>query len=187
MEYLVVEFNQEKFKEFLSSGSASPKVMRQYYKVSFETHSPISSEITPKVAHTTAHNTCSIISEEALKTSSATRAARVNVPQGTRRANALVYKVMVKINLTITLLSELYNSRLSRVLSNPCCSTGMPNVKEGVGHVDNKSKIMQRQSVLQIQNAKFIPAFLSGNARSASNTRPAFYLPQNMRPAFCQF
>jgi len=57
-------------------------------------------------------------------------------------------KVMVKINPTIALLSELYNFRLPRVLSNPCGSIGMLNVNEGVVLVDNRSKILQRQSVL---------------------------------------
>ena len=50
LESLVIEFDQGKFKEFLSSGYASPKAMRQYRKVSSETPSLISSEITPKVA-----------------------------------------------------------------------------------------------------------------------------------------
>jgi len=34
VESLVVEFDQENFEKFLSSGSASPKAMRQYRKVS---------------------------------------------------------------------------------------------------------------------------------------------------------
>ena len=37
VESLIVEFDQEKFEEFLSSGSASPKAMRHYRKVSSET------------------------------------------------------------------------------------------------------------------------------------------------------
>ena len=39
VESLVVEFDQGKFDEFLSLGSASPKVMRQYCKISSETRS----------------------------------------------------------------------------------------------------------------------------------------------------
>ena len=50
VESLIVEFDQGKFEEFLSSGSTSPKAMRQYRKVSSETPSLISSGITPKVA-----------------------------------------------------------------------------------------------------------------------------------------
>jgi len=69
VESLVIEFDQEKFEEFLSSGSASPKAMRQYRKISSEIHSRISSEITPEVACITAHNAKGTISEEALKTS----------------------------------------------------------------------------------------------------------------------
>ena len=56
VESLVIEFDQEKFEKFLSSGSASPKAMRQYRKVFSETCFRISSEITPEVARTTAHN-----------------------------------------------------------------------------------------------------------------------------------
>ena len=48
----------------------------------------ISSEITPKVARATAHNASGATSNEVLRTSRAARAFRVNVPQGTRRANA---------------------------------------------------------------------------------------------------
>jgi len=57
IEFLVVEFDQEKFEEFLSSGSTSSKVMQQYRKVSSESRSQISSKITLEVARTTAHNT----------------------------------------------------------------------------------------------------------------------------------
>jgi len=94
-------------------------------------------------------------------------------------------KVVVKINLAIALLSEICNFRFLRVPNNPSDSTGMLNVDEGVMHVDNGSKILQRQSVLQIKNARFIPAFLPGNVRSASNARPTFCLPPNARSAFC--
>ena len=62
----------------------------------------------------------------------------------------------------------------------------MLNIDEGIMHVDNKSKILQKPFVLQIQNARFTPASLSGNARSASNTSPVFHLPQNASLAFCQ-
>jgi len=78
----VVECNQEKFKKFLFSGSASPKAMRHYCKVSSETRSGISSEITPQVARTTAHSASGATSNEVLKTSRATCASCVNVPQG---------------------------------------------------------------------------------------------------------
>ena len=61
--------------------------MRQYRKVSFETRSRISSKITPKVARITAHRPSGATSKEVLKTSRVARVARVNIPQGTRRAN----------------------------------------------------------------------------------------------------
>jgi len=91
MESLVIEFNQEKFKEFLSSSSASPKAMWLYLKISSETRSRISSEISPKVARTTAHNASCAASNEVLKTSCATHTARINVSQETRGANASVH------------------------------------------------------------------------------------------------
>jgi len=78
VESLVIEFNQGKFEEFLFSGFVCPKTMRQHRKVSSETHSRISSEITPKVARTTAHNASGSISEEVLKTSRAACAACIN-------------------------------------------------------------------------------------------------------------
>ena len=68
-------------------------------------------------------------------------------------------KETVKIN-SVVLLSKLCNSRLSGVSNNPCGLTGMMNVDEGDALIDNSMKILQKQSVLQIQNARFIPAFL---------------------------
>jgi len=84
---------------------------------------------------------------------------------------------MVKINPTITLLSEIYNSRLPRVHYNFCESTGMLNVDEGIMLIDNRLKILQRQSA-QIQNARFIAAFLSSSTRTAllfQNASPTFF------------
>jgi len=57
---------------------------------------------------------------------------------------------MVMINLTINLFSELCNFRLPRVPNNPCDSIEMLNVNEGVTLIDNRSKTLQTQSVLQI-------------------------------------
>ena len=85
---------------------------------------------------------------------------------------------MVKINPAITLLFELCNFMLPRVLNNPYRSTGMLNIDEGIVLVDNRLKILRRQSVLQIQNARFIPAFLSSNVRIAllfKNASLAFF------------
>ena len=91
IESLVTEFDQEKFEKFLSLGFASPKAMRHYHKVSSETRSRISSEITPRGARATAHSASGVTSNEVLKTSHAARATRVNIPQGTRMANALAH------------------------------------------------------------------------------------------------
>jgi len=85
---------------------------------------------------------------------------------------------MVKINPAITLLFELCNFMLPRVLNNPYRSTGMLNIDEGIVLVDNRLKILRRQSVLRIQNARFIPAFLSRNVRIAllfKNSSLAFF------------
>jgi len=85
-----IEFDQEKFEEFLSSGSVSSKIMRQYHKVSSEIRSRISLEITPEVVHTTAHNAKDATSEEVLKTSSATY---VNVSQETCKVRVMVHNL----------------------------------------------------------------------------------------------
>ena len=65
--------------------------MRQYRKVSSETHSQISLEISPIVAYTSAYSTSGATSNEVMKISCATHAARVNVSQETRRANVSVH------------------------------------------------------------------------------------------------
>ena len=56
VESLVVEFDQGKFEEFFSSGSASLTAMQQYHKVSSETCFQIFLEIISEVARITAHN-----------------------------------------------------------------------------------------------------------------------------------
>ena len=61
-------------------------------------------------------------------------------------------KVMMKINFSIFLLSKLCDFRLPGVSNNPCDSTEMLNIDEGLVYVDNKSKILQKSSILQIQN-----------------------------------
>ena len=50
VESLVVEFDQVKYEEFLSSGSKSPRVAWQYHRVSSEIHSQILSETSLKIA-----------------------------------------------------------------------------------------------------------------------------------------
>ena len=102
------------------------------------------------------------------------------------------------------------NFQLPGVPNNPCGSIEMLNIDKGIVLVDKRLKIIQRQSVLQIQKARFISAFLLNNARTAllfqnaspafnnarstsneksafyrlKNARPPFYLSQNTRPAF---
>jgi len=89
VESFVVEFDQEKFEEFLSSGSASLKAMRQYHTASSKTRSRISLEITPGVAHPIACSAKGAASEEILKTSRAAHATRVNVFQETLGTKAM--------------------------------------------------------------------------------------------------
>ena len=79
VESLVVEFDQGKFEKFFSSGSATSNTMLQYHKISSGIRSRISSEISPKVACTSAHSASSATSNEVLKISRAAHAAPVNV------------------------------------------------------------------------------------------------------------
>ena len=53
-------------------------------------------------------------------------------------------KTIVKINSTISLLSELCNYRLPKVPNSPCDSIGILNVNGGVILVDNRSRILQK-------------------------------------------
>ena len=55
---------------------------------------------------------------------------------------------MVKINSTILFLFKLCNFMLLKVLNNLYGSIGMLNIDEGVAHVNNKLKILQKQSIL---------------------------------------
>ena len=50
VESLVVKFDQANYEEFLSSGSESPRVARQYRRVSSKIRSQIPSETSPKMA-----------------------------------------------------------------------------------------------------------------------------------------
>ena len=97
----------------------------------------------------------------------------------------------MKINFSVLLLSIPCNFRLSGVLNNLYGLTGMLNVDEDVALVDNSLKMLQKQSVLQTQNVRFVPAFLLSNARTAFsylNASPAFFSNarsmSNVRPAF---
>ena len=75
VESLVVEFDQAKYEEFLSSSSKSPRT-RQYRKVSSEICSQVPSKASPKMACAKGVIAGRII-----------RKARVNVSHKTREAN----------------------------------------------------------------------------------------------------
>ena len=69
-------------------------------------------------------------------------------------------KMMVKINLAVTLLSKFCNSGLSGHPNGPCNLTGMPNVDQGVAHVVSKQKLLQLNSMLLALNTRFRLPFL---------------------------
>jgi len=85
-------------------------------------------------------------------------------------------KVMVKISSTVLLLSKLCNFRLPEIPNNPCDSIRMLNVNEGIVYVDNKSKILQKSSVMQIQNVRFTPSpsQVTRTPRPTWDSRPAY-------------
>ena len=76
VESLVIEFDQAKYEEFLSSGSKSPKATRQYHRVSLEICSQVSSETSPRMAYANSAIFYRIA-----------HVARVNVSHETREAN----------------------------------------------------------------------------------------------------
>ena len=67
--------------------------------------------------------------------------------------------MMVKINLVITLLSNLSNSRLPKVPNSPCDSTRILNVYKVIALVFSKQKTLQLQYVPLALNARVKPAF----------------------------
>jgi len=77
VESLVVEFDQVKYEEFLSSSSKSPRV-RQYRKVSSE----IRSEVPSKAS-------MNAVCAENIVAGCITRKARVNVSRETREVNII--------------------------------------------------------------------------------------------------
>ena len=77
VESLVMKFDQAKYKEFLSSGSKSPRAL-QYRKVSSEIRSRVSSETSSKT-----------VSSESIIAGCITLKARVNVSHETREINVV--------------------------------------------------------------------------------------------------
>ena len=86
-----MEFNQTKYKEFLSSGSKSSRVAWQYRRISSEVRSQVPSETSPKMACTN-----SVISGRVA------RVARVNVSRETYEVNVIEGQSA----LTLSLLSS---------------------------------------------------------------------------------
>ena len=77
VESLIVEFDQAKYEEFLSSGSKSPRA-RQYRKVSSKIRSRVPSETSPNMAR-----------EKSVIVGRITRKARANVSHETCEANVV--------------------------------------------------------------------------------------------------
>jgi len=122
--------------------------MQQYRKVSPETHSRISSEITPKVAAlllTTQR--VPLLVQPMLPTSTSLRR-----PAGRKQQRT----VTMKINSAVLFFSEPCNFRLLGVPNNLYGLTEMLNVDKAVALVDNSLKMLQKQSILQTQNARFV-------------------------------
>ena len=116
MESLVIEFNQEKFKEFLSSSSASPKAMWLYLKISSETRSRISSEILPKwPALLLTTQVVPLLTRfwKPLVQPIQPALTSLRRPAGLMRRYTIT--MTMKINPAITLLSKLCKSNLLRV------------------------------------------------------------------------
>jgi len=93
-------------------------------------------------------------------------------------------KATVKINYVV-LLSKPCNFRLRGISNNLYGLIGMLNIDEDIALVDNSLKILQRQSVLQIQNERLIPAFLLSDSRIvflSQNASPTFF--NNASPAY---
>ena len=59
VESLIVEFDQQKFEQLLSSGSVSPKSMQKFRKVSNETRSPTSPKVSQEKTSSKANRTSS--------------------------------------------------------------------------------------------------------------------------------
>ena len=77
VESLIIEFDQAKYEEFLSSGSKSPRA-RQYHKVSSE----IRSQVPPKASLNT-------ICAENIVAGCITHKARVNISREIREVNVV--------------------------------------------------------------------------------------------------
>ena len=77
VESLIVEFDQAKYEEFLSSGSKSPKA-RQYRKVSSEIRSQVSSKASPNV-----------VFAENIMAGRITRKARINISHEAREVSVV--------------------------------------------------------------------------------------------------
>jgi len=84
VESLIIEFDQEKFEEFLSSGSVSPKV-------SSETRSQLSSETSQREAHMLFDRASGSTSLEDLTTSRGANMACDNVSQEICKASVLAH------------------------------------------------------------------------------------------------
>ena len=99
------------------------------------------------------HKASSATAGEIMKISCQVYATHINVSQETRRASILVHgKMMVKINLAVTLLLKLCNSELLGDPNSPCDSLRIMNINKGVTLVVSKQKLLQLNFVLLAPN-----------------------------------
>jgi len=125
---LVMEFDQTKYEEFLSSGSKSSRVAQQYRRVSSEVRSQVLSETSPKIADAN-----STISGHVRAWPASTSSMRPTRP------------TLLKAKLAM--LRLFLSSRLPGVPSDPWCVTGMLNIDKGVTYDDNRYKKLEKSSV----------------------------------------
>ena len=201
VESLVIELDQGKFEKFLSSGSASSKIMRQYRKVPLATAPESLQRFLLKwLALLLTAQAGPLLTRFWKPLVQPTRRASMSLMRSAGLMHRDTIKVMVKINPTIILFFLLCNYRLLRVPNNPCDSTEMLSDDRGTAPVVSKLKKLQLQSLLLLQKARLRPASLDQNTRSAfvHKARSAFSahqhqnarfasLFQSLRPAFIQW
>ena len=112
-ESLVVEFGQEKFEQFLSPGFVSPKSMLKYGKVSKETCSLSSSEVSQGKVSSEANCIHSSTSLEIHATSLEANSTCESLRRPARPMLWLKANIMTEINLVIKPLTRLIKLELT--------------------------------------------------------------------------
>ena len=162
IESLIVEFDQAKYQEFLSSGSKSPRA-RQYRKIS-GTRSPVHSEIPSDTT-----------GKKSTMANHITRNTRVNVSHETREVSVT--------DIQPVHARPLPQFQVTGVPINPYDVTGTLSDDRDDVRVNYKREKLEQLPVQQIQNASLKHTFLLNHVRRAKfafgdvnvkPTRPAF-------------